>query len=108
MFHVKHFEAHMNVSLYLPSDLVLQLRRLSEEDGRSLSNWISVQLRAVVARQFDTSHPAARAELVRLRGAGSGSQVDLEELTGAVARKVQAGPETRRRQRKGRKPGASR
>ena len=98
----------MNVSLYLPSDLVAQLRRLAGEDGRSLSNWIAVQLRAVVARQFDTSAPAARLEVARLRSGGPGSQVDLEELTGAVARKVQAGPETRRRQRKGRKPGTSR
>ena len=76
-----------NVTLYLPDDLVRDLRAAAEADGRSVSNFAVMQLRAVMRGQFDPTHPAAVREAEELR-----RRVDLEQLTGAVASRVRARP----------------
>ena len=85
-----------NLTLYLPDDLARELKAAAEADGRSVSNFAVMQLRAVMRGQFDASHPAAVAEARRLA-----RQVDLEELAGpgklasAIAGTVERGPQGR-------------
>lgn len=84
-----------NLTLYLPDDLARELKAAAEADGRSVSNFAVMQLRAVMRDQFDPSHPAAVRELAELNR----RQVDLEEVAGpgklasAIARTVERGPQ---------------
>lgn len=88
-----------NVSVYLPDALLARARAAAQADRRSLSQWLSMQIEvALAAAARDVRHGA-------LARGGGFHQVDLEELTGALVRKVEAGPASRGRQRKGRKPG---
>lgn len=79
-----------NLTLYLPDDLARDLKAAAEADGRSVSNFAVMQLRAVMRGQFDPAHPAAVREAEELR-----RQVDLEELAGGIARTVERGPQGR-------------
>lgn len=75
------------VSLYLPEDLMRRLRDLAEQDGRSLSNWVTLQLRAVVGRQ-------AGAVCEFVEPDRPSRQVDLVD---AIAGKILSGPTRSRR-----------
>lgn len=71
-----------NLTLYLSDDLVARAKAAAAADGRSVSNWMARQLERALpilpARAFPPDHPRR--------------QVDLEELTGAIARTVERGP----------------
>ena len=86
-----------NLTLYLPDDLAYDLRVAAEADGRSVSNFAVVQLRAVLRAQFDATHPAAVREAEELR-----ARLDLERPAAAPSRPVDARPHRRTARHPGR------
>jgi hypothetical protein len=84
-----------SITLYLPEDLVSRLQAAADADGRSLSNYVSRQLDGMLC-----SEPLS----VDVRPGRAPHQVDIEELSGAIARRVAGGPQRAGRQRRGRKP----
>lgn len=73
------------IAVRVPPELYSRVQAAAHSEGRSLSNFVVHRLRQALplpGGAFPPGHP--RREVA--------SQVDLEELTGAIARTVEQGP----------------
>jgi hypothetical protein len=76
------------IAVRMPPELYARIQAAAHSEGRSLSNFVVHRLRQALplpSGAFPPGHPRREA----------GSQVDLEELTGAIARTVEQGPGAR-------------
>ena len=86
------------IAVRVPPDLYTRIQAAAHSEGRSLSNFVVHRLRQALplpGGAFPPGHPRREA---------AASQVDLEELTGAIARTVEQGaasPASARRPRRG-------
>ena len=82
------------LSLYLSDDLAVALKRRAEADHRSLSNYVgrllSDHLASAACPDCGSTDPGHATPCGR-----RSRQVDLEELTGSIARTVERGPQGR-------------
>lgn len=74
------------VSLYMSAELHARAKRAAAADGRSLSNYLAQVLERTLP-SIPEPEPVPGT-----RGSPRGHQVDLDELTGAIARTVEQGP----------------
>ena len=91
------------LSLYLSDDLAEALKRRAESDHRSLSNFVgrvlSDYLSAAPCPDCGSTDPGHATPCAR---SSRSRQVDLEELTGAIAATVERGAQARTPRRPGR------